>query len=530
MRNYLPKINHGAGHLVCLLTLLVVMGVPSTALAEGLKPACAAATEETVQCMSFEISGVVSFEGSGEKGGLDRADLRSAYRLPESGGSGQTVAIVDAYNDPNAESDLKKYREKYKLSECTEANKCFKKINQTGEAKNYPTNGAGWSVEMSLDLDMVSAVCPECHILLVEATNPTYSNMETAENEAAKWEETETKKKATEISDSWGGPERSGETSENSAFEHSGIPITVSAGDECYINECEGYAVPNFPAVAPGVIAVGGTELKKASNSRGWSESVWSEPKSEYGAIGTGSGCSSYESKPSWETDKSCSKRTDDDVAAVAACNSPLSIYDSYEREGWFVECGTSAAAPIVAGVEALSSSEARKDGAEFFSKVGPKGKLFDVTEGSNYLSADGSCGSYLCEAKVGFDGPTGWGTPDGVFNVTGAPVVTTGSATGVKETEATVHGTANPEGLETKYYFEYGTAESWWTEQTSYPITGASGIAALQCRGGYYGGSCVAVTSSGKVYTDYEPTTTAWIEQTSYPITGASGIADPPM
>jgi subtilase family serine protease len=311
--------------------------------------------------MAFEISGVVSFEGSGEKGGLDRANLLSAYKLPESGGSGQTVAIVDAYNDPNAESDLKKYREKYKLSECTESNKCFKKINQTGEAKSYPVSSASWTVEMSLDLDMVSAICPECHILLVEATSNTYSNMETAENEAAKWEEAETKKKATEISNSWGGPERSGETSENSAFEHPGIPILVAAGDYCYINECEGYAAPNFPAASPSVIAVGGTELKTASNSRGWSESVWDEPESEYGAIGTGSGCSLYESKPSWETGSSCSKRTENDIAAVGACKSPLSIYDSYEREGWFVECGTSAATPIVAGVEALSTSEARE-------------------------------------------------------------------------------------------------------------------------------------------------------------------------
>ena len=454
--NYLKIRVCGAGILACLMLLVAVLTGTATAHAEGLKPVCSSATETTVQCMSFEITGVVSFEGGGEKGGLSPENLRSAYKLPASGGKEpeqQTVAIVDAYNDPNAESDLKKYREKYKLPECTESNKCLKKVNQKGEVGSYPANESGWSVEMSLDLDMVSAICSECHILLVEATSDTYSNMETAENEAATL-------KATEISDSWGGPERSGETSEDSSFEHSGIPITVAAGDECYINECEGLERPNWPATSPHVIAVGGTKLEKASNSRGWSESVWDEPESEYGAIGTGSGCSLYESKPSYETGSSCSKRTDDDVAAVAACKSPLSIYDSYEREGWFVECGTSAASPIVAGVEALSTSEARKDGPELFGKLASQGKLFDVTEGHNWDLTN--CGTYLCNAEVGYDGPTGNGTPDGAFALHVAPTVTTGSASSVTEVGATLNGTVNPQGLEAKYYFEYGETESY--------------------------------------------------------------------
>jgi streptogramin lyase len=408
--------------------------------------------------MSFEITGEVSFEGAGEKGGLSPENLRSAYKLPSSGGSGQTVAIVDAFNDPNAASDLKKYRENYKLSECTEANKCFQKVNQKGETSNYPVNESGWSTEMSLDLDMVSAVCPECHILLVEATSNSFSSMDTAEDEAATL-------KATEISNSWGAPERSGETSEDKNFEHSGIPITVSAGDYCYINECKSLKEPNWPATSPDVIAVGGTKLEKASNSRGWNESVWYEPKSKYGEIGTGSGCSLYESKPSWETGSNCSKRTDGDVAAVAACESPLSIYDSYEREGWFVECGTSAASPIVSGVEALSTSEARKDGAELFGKLEGKGKLFDVTEGHNYSVLNGSCGSYLCEAKIGYDGPTGNGTPDGAFVIAGVPLASTERVTAVTKTGATLNGTVNPEGAETKYYFEYGTSESYGTK-----------------------------------------------------------------
>ncbi len=436
---------HRASRLICLAIFAAVLIAPVAARAEGLKAVCPAATETTVQCMSFEISGVVSFEGSGEKGGFSPADLRSAYKLPSSGGSGQTVAIVDAYNDPNAESDLKTYRSHYGLSECTTANGCFKKVNQNGEAGSYPESEPGWSTEMSLDLDMVSAVCPECHILLVEATSATFGDMDAAENEAATL-------KATEISDSWGALEHTGETSEDKYFDHPGIPITVSAGDYCYINECEKKEIPNWPATSPDVISVGGTKLEKASNSRGWSESVWYEPKSAYGPIGTGSGCSLYESKPSWETGSSCSKRTDGDVAAVAACASPLSIYDSYAREGWFVECGTSAAAPIVAGVEGLSTNEARKDGPELFGKLGSKGKLFDVTEGFNYYNLEySSCGSYLCEAKTGYDGPTGNGTPDGAFLTpenTALPVASPGTPDqAVPESTTTGTWTNEPTG-----------------------------------------------------------------------------------
>jgi hypothetical protein len=401
-----PIRDRGLGRLACLASLVVALLGAATARAEGPKAVCPAATAETAQCMSFEITGAVSFEAGGEKGGLDPENLRSAYKLPESGGSGQTVAIVDAYNDPDAESNLKTYRSHYGLPECTTTNGCFKKVNQKGETTSYPENNSSWSSEISLDLDMVSAVCSECHILLIEANSSLLTDLEAAENEAATL-------KVTEISDSWDALEHSSETSENSAFEHSGIPIVVASGDNCYINECEGGSTPNFPAVAPSVIAVGGTELTKTATGRGWSESTWYE---EHREIGTGSGCSLYESKPSWETGSACSKRTDNDVSAVAACKTPLSIYDSYEREGWWLECGTSASAPIVAGIEALSSPEARKKGPELFWEIGAHGGLFDVTEGSNYSVLDGSCKSYLCEAEIGYDGPTGNGTPHGAF------------------------------------------------------------------------------------------------------------------
>ena len=118
-------------------------------------------------------------EGSGEFGGFDPQDLRSAYKIPTTGGSTQTVALIDAFGDATAESDLAKYRERYGLEACTKANGCFRKVNETGEESNYPAANKGWEGETSLDLDMVSAACPQCHILLVQGTrhrSPTSRN------------------------------------------------------------------------------------------------------------------------------------------------------------------------------------------------------------------------------------------------------------------------------------------------------------------------------------------------------------------
>jgi hypothetical protein len=310
------------------------------------------------------------------------------------------VAIVDAYDDPSAESDLGVYRARYGLPACTTANGCFKKVNQTG-GTTYPRAEPGWAVEISLDLDMVSAACPNCHILLVEASNNSDSNLDTAEDEAVTLG-------ATEISNSWAGPEFSGESSEDSFFDHPGVLITVAAGDE-------GYGA-QYPASSPDVIAVGGTALTRASNARGWSETAWS---------GTGSGCSAYEPKPSWQTDKGCANRTDNDVAAVASTETPVSIADSYKlphefsvpEAGWTLVGGTSVASPLVAGTMALANAYTRSfPGAEALYEEATQngtGVLDNVTSGNN-----GSCGTYLCEAGPGYNGPTGLGS------LYGAPVV----------------------------------------------------------------------------------------------------------
>jgi hypothetical protein len=371
-----------------------------------------------------------SLEGSGEREGFSPSDLLSAYKIPTIGGSGQTVALVDAYDDPNAESDLEIYRSHYGLSKCTKANGCFKKVNQNGKEEAYPAPKAKWAVEISLDLDMVSAICSECHILLVEATTASGTNLDKAEQEAYTLG-------ATEISNSWGGPESSEETTEDPAFDHPGVPITASAGDE-------GYGV-SYPAASQYVISVGGTTLAKAVGSRGWQETTWG---------GSGGGCSLYEPKPVWQTDPSCGKRTDNDVSAVANPRSPVSIYDSYESSGWELVGGTSAAAPIVASVEAHASAAVRDEGAEAFYRHA----LFDISEGGDELL----CDNYLCDAREGYDAPTGWGAPDGPLEGSAGFRAITTTATGVSAGGVTLNGYVNPEGKATTYRFEYGKTTSY--------------------------------------------------------------------
>ncbi len=324
--------------------------------------------------------------GGGGPSGYNPADLLSAYKLPSgTAGSGQTVALVDAYDDPNAESDLGVYRAQFSLPACTTANGCFRKVDQNGGTTS-PKGNRSWAQEISLDLDMVSAICPNCHILLVEATSNSFSNLAAAVDEAATL-------KANEISNSYGGSESSNEVSDQSHYHHPGIAITVSSGDS-------GYGV-QFPAASQYVTAVGGTTLNKASTSRDWSETVWS---------GAGSGCSAYISKPSWQSDTGCSRRTVADVAADADPNTGVSVYDTYHETGWLVFGGTSVASPIIASVYALAGNALSVNyGSYSYSHTS---SLFDVTSGSN-----GSCGgSYLCTGVDGYDGPTGNGTPDGTL------------------------------------------------------------------------------------------------------------------
>ena len=325
--------------------------------------------------------------------GYGPSDLVSAYNLPANGGSGQTVAIVDAQDDPNAESDLATYRSTYGLPECSTANGCFSKIAQDGST-NYPTADTGWAGEISLDLDMVSATCPGCHILLVEANSANMSDLGTAVNQAVS-------QGAKYVSNSYGGNEDGTEAqSDSSYFNHPGVAITASSGDGAYAAGTE------YPASSPYVTAVGGTSLTKDSSSRGWSESVWETSSSE----GAGSGCSQDETKPTWQTDTGCSNRMVADVAAVADPATGVAVYQTYGGSGWAVYGGTSAASPIIASVYALAGTPGANDVPASY-PYAHTSNLNDVTTGSN-----GSCSpSYFCTAGPGYDGPTGLGTPNGL-------------------------------------------------------------------------------------------------------------------
>ncbi|MDH6118271.1 hypothetical protein ABH930_001271 [Kitasatospora sp. GAS204A] len=323
--------------------------------------------------------------------GYGPSDLQSAYNLPANGGAGQTVAIVDAQDDPNAESDLATYRSQYGLPACTTANGCFKKIAEDGST-NYPTGDTGWAGEISLDLDMVSAAAPNAHILLVEATSANMSDLGTAVNQAVS-------QGAKFVSNSYGGSEDSTDTSSDSQyFNHPGVAITVSAGDGGYGAE--------YPASSQYVTSVGGTALTKDSSARGWSESVWNTSSTE----GTGSGCSAYDPKPSWQTDSGCSNRTVSDVSAVADPATGVAVYQTYGGSGWAVYGGTSASSPIIASVYADAGTPGASDYPASY-PYAHTSALNDVTSGNN-----GSCSpSYLCTAGTGYDGPTGWGTPNGL-------------------------------------------------------------------------------------------------------------------
>jgi Subtilase family len=407
-----------------------------------------------------ELETSPALQGTGEEGGYSPEDLRKAYKLPSTtAGSGQTVAIVDAYDDPRAEADLSTYRSHYGLAACTTASGCFRKVNQNGGSSPRPGPSAEWSEEISLDLDMVSAICPNCHILLVEAETASSEDLAAAANEAVALG-------ATEVSNSYGSVV--GEEKEVvSAYDHPGVPITVAAGDE-------GYRVEE-PADYPQVIAVGGTSLLPASNKRGWKETVWygteTNEKGELEVYGTGSGCSN-QPKPTWQTDTGCSFRTNNDVAAVADQNTPVSTYDTYKTETeWNLEGGTSVATPIVAAAMALSNSYTRSflgAHALYVDALLNENAFNDVTEGSNGKCAPPTSHAYLCTAEPGYDGPSGLGTLNGAPEAP-APVLVTKPAAGIGAGEATLNATIDPNDASfTKCRFEYGLTTSYGSSVTA--------------------------------------------------------------
>ncbi|HLX50922.1 MAG TPA: S53 family peptidase [Streptosporangiaceae bacterium] len=388
-----------AGVLAAASFATPALAAPSRLTAGGSAAACGAAAPGRARCFAL-----IRTAGDGRAAvtasptqGYGPADLQAAYNLPATGGDGQVIAIVDAYDDPGAEADLATYRTSYGLPSCTTANGCFSKVNQDGVQGSYPPADEGWAVEISLDLDMVSAACPRCHILLVEANSAAVSDLAAAEDTAAGLG-------ANVVSNSYGLPEFNGMQQFFADYAHTGQVIIASSGDY-------GFTTAQFPAVAPGVLAVGGTSLTRAAAARGWTETAWGNGAKSGVLGGSGSGCSAYVAKPAWQHDKYCHMRTIADVSADADPQTGVAVYDStpnpFGPPGWLVAGGTSASAPFIAGVTGLAGNAATFTPGYAYAHTS---SLYDVTKGSN-----GYCSkSYLCTAKRGYDGPTGLGTPDG--------------------------------------------------------------------------------------------------------------------
>jgi subtilase family serine protease len=264
--------------------------------------------------------------------GLSPATIKSVYSFSTSQtvGSGQTIAIVDAYDDPNIESDLGVFSSQYGLPACTTANGCFKKVNQNG-GSSFPRSNAGWALEISLDVEWAHAIAPGAKILLVEASSNSFANLMAAEDYA--------KTHAQYVSNSWGGSEFSGETSYDSHFVQSGVSFFVSSGDAGTPAE--------YPSASPNVISVGGTTLNFSGGTFA-SETGWS---------GSGGGCSVYEAATSAQAglntfgQVNCgNSRGTPDVSLDADPSSGVSVYDSVRyqgQKGWFTVGGTSASAPM---------------------------------------------------------------------------------------------------------------------------------------------------------------------------------------
>lgn len=348
-------------------------------------------------CLSLVRTDVAAHKGitpNDTPAGFEPADLTAAYNLPAGGGSAaETIGIVDAYDDVNAEADLAIYRQQYGLPACTTANGCFEKVGQDGTG-NYPSPpppGDDWTAEISLDVDMASAICPQCHMLLVEADDNSFDNLGASVDEAVVLG-------AQYVSNSYGGAEDPSQAADTH-FKHPGVVITASSGDG-------GYGV-EYPAASPYVTSVGGTSLTRDSSPRGWSETVWNNA---YGA--PGSGCSANQPKPSFQTDTGCARRTVADVSADADPATGVATYDTANgNSGWAVFGGTSASAPMIAGAYAVAGKPGASDYPNSY-PYGTPSALNDVTEGN-----DGTCSpAYLCTAGTGYDGPTGLGTPNGTL------------------------------------------------------------------------------------------------------------------
>ncbi len=452
----------------------------------------------------------------GPAGGLTPSDLGTAYGLSTTGGSGQTVAIVDAYNDPNINADLQTFDSQYGLAACSTMNGCLRVVNQSGGTALPAADTQGWSVEESLDVEAVHSVCQGCKIILVEANSPVNSDLAAAENTAVSL-------KANEVSNSFGEAESGTGSAFQAAFNHPGVVIAASTGDDGYYSYDELGAVnqPNIPAAYNTVVSVGGTSLFLGQNAARQSETVWNDNgvkdvlEQDFGsALGAGGGgCSTLFSAQGWQKSLSVwgstgcgTRRLDADVSAVADYLTGFDIYDSYNcgsacspAPGWFTIGGTSLSSPIIAAAYALAGG-AHSVAYPALTLYGHPGSAYDVTTGGNGWCAGAGAaqcgnpnalgygtvdcdyasggtvatGDRACDALTGYDGPTGVGTPNGItmFTMTGPSATISGPTT-------VTHGTSGTWNATTKDPFPGGAVSryswNWGDGTTTVTTTGAA-------------------------------------------------------
>ena len=426
----------------------------------------------------------------GPSGGLTPGDLATAYGFTSTATSTQKVAVVDAYNDPNINSDLQTFDSHYGLVACSTANGCLKVVNQSGGSAPPANDTSGWSVEETLDVEAVHSVCQHCSILLVEAANSSIADLEAAVNEAVTLH-------ATEISNSYGWAEAGSTSGEEAVYNHPGTVITASAGDDGYYDydQFASTSQPDAPASFSTVVAVGGTSLYLNQTGARQSESVWNDNgtadyfenlisniEDQLEPLGaTGGGCSTIIPARGWQTSMSAwastgcgTHRLVSDISADADYLTGLDIYDTYAcagsscvPAGWSTIGGTSLASPIIAAMYGLAggSHGVSYPALTLYGHLGAS-SLHDVTSGGNgYCDGEGaaacgnpnligagildcaypgtgatpSVGDRACDALPGYDGPTGVGTPHGLgafaltdptAKVSGASSVSPGATT----------------------------------------------------------------------------------------------------
>ena len=388
--------------------IALIAAIPAAQAIAAPRPATKTAVHAKRVCAAPKVAGVaaclamVRTNASGKPlvspalpTGYGPAQFHTGYNLPTTAGSAQTIAIVDAYNQPNIVNDLKVYDSTYglpKFKKCkTKTQKsCFAVLNQSGKKKPLPANNTGWGLEISLDVETAHEICQNCRINLYEANSASFANLEAAVNTAAA-------QGANAISNSYGS--FGSDCGPTSAYNHPGIAVTVSAGDDGFGISC--------PATLNTVVAVGGTNLQLNGSNHYVSESVWN---------GTGSGCSTLNTAQSWETGESTwtaiacgTGRGMNDVSADADPATGAAVYDSFGY-GWIQVGGTSLSSPLIAAVYALAGNASSYTYPAQSVYLDSGADLHDVTTGTN-----GTCAHSLqCHAGAGFDLPTGVGSPNG--------------------------------------------------------------------------------------------------------------------